>query len=581
MPSPRRAQGGVSRVGGVIGPVLRWGRSVRPRRRHLRADALAGLPGAISNVPDGMASGVLAGVSPVSGLYAAFAGPIAGGLGTSTRLMVITTTSAAALAAGSGISGIAAEDRAGALTLLTVIAGALMLVAGILRLGRYTRFVSHSVMLGFLSGVGVNIIFGQLSDLTGAPTQGSTNLQKAIRVLAHPGRWDLSSLLVGLAALAILVLLSRTRLAVVSALLALAVPTIVVLVFGLDSVTQVEDGGAIPKGFPLPALPDFGQLSGSVLAAAAAVAAIVLVQGAGVAESAPNDDGTSDANQDFVAQGAGNLAAGLFKGMPVGGSVGSTALNVTAGGRTRWAAMWCGIWMAVILVAFSGVVGEVAMPTLAAILIFAGFRSLRPHEVMTIMRTGPNSQIAVIATFGATLLLPVAAAVGLGVVISLLLQLNQEAIDLAVVQLQADEHGRFVEHPPPAHLEPGSVTVLDVYGSLFYAGSRTLQARLPDATGATGASVVLRLRGRTTLGATFFRVASGYAARLEAEGGRLYLTGLDTNLAARLRGTSRDPLTGPALLYEATPVVGESTLAALRDATAWQVRHGGRPTEAP
>ena len=92
---------------------------------------------------------------------------------------------------------------------------------------------------------------------------------------------------------------------------------------------------------------------------------------------------------------------------------------------------------------------------------------------------------------------------GIGLVISLLLQLNQEAIDLAVVQLQVDDEGRFVETPPPARLPSHTVVVLDVYGSLFYAGSRTLQVRLPDPSGAERPAVVLRLRGRTSLGATF------------------------------------------------------------------------------
>ncbi len=215
------------------------------------------------------------------------------------------------------------------------------------------------------------------------------------------------------------------------------------------------------------------------------------------------------------------------------------------------------------------------MPTLAAILIFAGFGSLRPRAVMTILRTGPNSQIAVIATFVATLLLPVAAAVGLGVVISLLLQLNQEAIDLSVVQLVPDGAGGFVEEPAPARLVSDSVLVLDVYGSLFYAGSRTLQARLPDPTGSQRAVVVLRLRGRTTLGATFFTVVSGYAARLDAVGGRLYLTGLDPDVATRLRRPVNDPLTGTARLFEAPPRLGASTTAALEDATTWQVTTAG------
>ena len=130
-------------------------------------------------------------MNPVHGLYASFAGPLAGGLTSSTRLMVITTTSAAALAAGSAVSGVAADQRPEALFLLTVIAGLVMIAAGLLRLGRYTRFVSHSVMIGFLTGVAVNIICGQLADLTGVDAEGAYALAKAFDVITHPGSIDL------------------------------------------------------------------------------------------------------------------------------------------------------------------------------------------------------------------------------------------------------------------------------------------------------------------------------------------------------------------------------------------------------
>ena len=98
-------------IGSALAPVGRWLRAVRPQRSDLRGEIVAGLPGAISRVPDGMAAAVLAGVNPVQGLYASFAGPIAGGLSSNTRLMVITTTSAAALAAGSALQGVAPDNR--------------------------------------------------------------------------------------------------------------------------------------------------------------------------------------------------------------------------------------------------------------------------------------------------------------------------------------------------------------------------------------------------------------------------------------------------------------------------------------
>ena len=159
-----------------------WYGDVRPEKGTIGKEALAGVPGAIGSVPDGMAAAVLAGVNPVFGLYASFAGPIAGGLTASTRLMVITTTSAAALAAGSALAGVDPAERPAALFLLTLLAGVLMLAAGILRLGRYTRFVSHSVMIGFLTGVAVNIVAGQIPDLTGVDAEGRFAVGRALDV---------------------------------------------------------------------------------------------------------------------------------------------------------------------------------------------------------------------------------------------------------------------------------------------------------------------------------------------------------------------------------------------------------------
>ena len=162
----------------LTAPFSSWWRSVRPGPGELKQDAVAGLPRAIGSVPDGMASAVLAGVNPVFGLYASFAGPIAGGLTASTRLMVITTTTASALAAGSPWRRSRPRSRPGSLFLLVIFAGALMVLAGMLKLGRFTRFVSHSVMIGFLTGVGANIIFGQLPDLTGVDARGRSSLPR-------------------------------------------------------------------------------------------------------------------------------------------------------------------------------------------------------------------------------------------------------------------------------------------------------------------------------------------------------------------------------------------------------------------
>jgi len=554
--------------------VRQWLHSVAPRKQDMRADALAGLPGAIASVPDGMAASVLAGVNPVYGLYASAVAPIGGGFTQSTRLMVITTTSAAALAAGSTLSKVSAADRPGSLFLLAIIAGIAMIVAGIFKLGRYVRFVTQSVMVGFLSGVAANIIFGQLGDLTGVDAPGSVALQRAWYVVTHPGEIHGASLLCGLSALALIAVLSRTKIASIGALIALVIPTIAVSVFDISGVATVADGGAIPSGVPLPHVPELRLLSANLVVGALAIAAIVLVQGAGVAESAPNPDRSpSDPNRDFAAQGVANIVSGLFRGIAVGGSVGQTAINVSNGARSRWSTIFSGAWMFVILAAFSGVVGNVVMPTLAAVLIFAAIGAIRFGEASAIWRTGMTSRIAMTSTFIATLMLPIPAAVGFGVAIALLLQLNQEALDLKIIELIPRADGKLEEHEAPRRLRDRDIVVLDVYGSLFYAGARTLQAHLPDPSGVDRPVVVLRLRGRTTLGATFFVILADYAERLAAEGGRLYLSGIDPKLIAQLHGTGRISVSGPVEIEPATQIVGESTAAAYRAGQAWLIGH--------
>ncbi len=555
-------------------------RSAAPDRRFLRQDAVAGIPGAIGSVPDGMASAVLVGVNPIHGLYASFAGPIVGGLSASTRLMVITTTTAAALAAGSALHGVKGADRTEALILLTLLAGAIMVAAGALRLGRFTRFVSYSVMLGFLSGVAVNIVFGQIPGLTGSTETGSVAVAKAFNVVTHPSSIHWQSLVVGLAALAIMFGLANTRIASFSSIVAIVVPTALAAL--MSGVAKVSDSNHIPTGVPRPHLPHLNVLSFDLLTGAVAVAVIVLVQGVGVSESAPNADGSvGEPNRDFIAQGAGNLASGLFAGQPVGGSVGQTALNLAAGARTRWASIFSGIWMLAILVAFSGIVGKVALPTLSAILIYAAASSFRFAEIGTTWRTGVNSQIALAATFIATLLLSVSEAVGVGVALSLLLQLNREALDLKVVEIVSLPDGRPLERPGPAVLTSRSVVVLDIYGSLFYAGAKTLAAQLPDPGEAESPVVVLRLRGRTTLGATASTVLTGYSARLAQHGGRLYLSGVDAGVVSRFHAAGRIDASGPLRLFEATEILGESTTRARDEAEAWLLESGRPPSPGP
>ena len=541
-----------------------------PKGAALRRDAIAGLSSAISNVPDGMANGALLGVSPVHGLYGTMVGPAVGGVLSSTQLMMITTMAAASLAAAQALGDLQGDAHTDGLFAMVIVIGVIQLVAGLFRLGRVLRFVSYSVTTGFLLGVSVLLILNQLPVITGRDAPGGVG--GTIQLLSTPELIHMRSLILASITLTLTLVLPYTTLRNLGRLIAIVLPSLIVLLFGLDDVTLVRDSGDIPQGFPLPALPPLSAFTPQVVSGAFAVAVIILVQSAGVSQSVPNPDGSErSTSRDFTAIGVANVASGLFRGLPVGGSLSGTALNVLYGGESRWAGIFAGLFMALIVLALSGAVGLIAMPALGALLILAGFSSINLRDIRFIFETGWPSWLACGTTFVAMLFLPIQAAVGFGVGLSALLYISRSSTDVSVVELVERDDGQIEERHPPKKLPSEAVIVLDVYGHLFYAGARTLERLLPRPMDASRPVVVLRLRGLTSTGATLLDVLSDYASELASKGGRLYLTGLKPEVHEQINRTNRLDLSGPVTLVEATATRGKFTRRAVAESQAWLV----------
>jgi SulP family sulfate permease len=549
----------------------RWW-SKLPGFAALRHDGLAGLSSAISNVPDGMANGALVGVNPVYGLYATMMGPAVGGLFSSTQLMMISTTAAASLSTSQALGGLQGGARADALFVMVMLAGAFQILFGFLGLGRLIRFVSYSVTTGFLSGVSVLLILNQLPVITGYEPTGGNRIVQTFDLLLNLGQISLISLILAALTLALAVLLPRTPLGNFGRLAAIAIPSLLAASLGLSDVEIVEDVGEIPPGIPLPFLPSLSSLDFDVITGALAVALVILVQGAGVSQSVPNPDGSRrSTSRDFIAQGAANVASALFRGLPVGGSHSATALNVIYGAQSRWAVVLAGVFMVLIVMAFPGLVSYIAMPALGALLILAGFTSLNPQDIRSVWHAGWPSRLAAGGTFLAALFLSIQVAVGIGVLLSALLYVSRASTDVSLVELVERPDGRIEEQEPPKRLPSNVVTVLDVYGHLFYAGAQTLERLLPMSQGARKPAVVLRLRGLTTAGVTLQDVLANYADKLAEVDGQLYLTGISERVHNQVVRTGKLRLSGPVQVYDATPIRGQSTRQAVDDARTWLV----------
>ena len=541
------------------------------RRESTRDDAMAGVVLGVESVPDGLASGLLAGVNPVAGLYGYLFGMVGGALFTSTAYMTVQATGAMSIiVADVGLGD--RDDPARSLFTLTILTGVVMIVAGLLRLGSMLRFVSKSVMTGFVTAVGINIVLGQVEDFTGYEADGGGRSTRTLDTLIHPGRIDLATLTVGVATIVGIVWLQRTRLGALGLVVAVAGGSVLAAIFGaLDrDVAEVGDIADVPASLPLPELPLLGEVPG-LLVPAMSLAFVGLVQGAGVAAGFPNPDGSRpDASQDFVGQGAGNLLSGFFQGMPVGGSMSASSLAVNAGARSRAALLYASVVMALVVVVLSDAVERVAMPALAGLLIVVGIGTVKPARVLAVARTGPVPLTVMTITLVLTMVIPLQYAVLVGVALSVLLFVIGQSSRLVTRRIELLDDGRMREVSPPDELGAGDVVILQPYGPIFFATASVLLDQMPEVTDASRRSVViLRIRGADEAGSTLLDTLSTYARSLREVDSRLKVVTDNERVIEQLEETGAIDAIGADGVYRGTDIVGDALRRAYADAVEW------------
>jgi len=551
--------------------VVRWF-----RRGTVRDDAVAGLVLGVQSVPDGLATGLLAGVNPLAGLYAYLVGTITGALVTSSVFMVVQGTGAMAMVISDVDPVHRSSDPARALFTLSILTGVVMLAAGLLKLGSVLRFVSNAVMVGFINAVGVNIVLGQLQNLTGFAADGANRVTRAIDTVLSPGDLHWQSVAVGISTILLIILLERTPLGALGLVVAVIATSAAAHWLGWSEVATLHDLGVSTDRLPTPAWPLLSEIPVLIIPALS-LAFVGLVQGAGISANFVNPDGTyGDASRDFVGQGAASIAAGVFQGMPVGGSVSASALSKAAGARTRLAAVFAGLVMAVVIVAFGNAVGALAMPALAGLLILIGIRTVKPADLQSVWRTGLVQKVVLSVTFVLTMVIPLQYAVLVGVGVSMVLHVIRQSNQVSIRRRVRDEEGHLVEVDPPAELPAAEVVVLQPYGSLFFAAAPTFEAALPAVVDTSrGSAVILRLRGRSDLGTTFMDVLLRYAVALRAVGSRLVIVTDSERIREQLLATGTTDVIGTDNVYSADHRVGATVQRASDDAQAWVDAGGG------
>jgi len=543
-------------------------------RKTIVSDSVAGLTLGIESIPDAMASGLLAAVNPINAVYAVMLATPVGAFFASSVFMSVQTTSAMSLIVASVPQVHTGENAMESLFALAIISGMIMLVLGLLKLGSMLRFVPNSVMTGFVNGIAILIILGQLGDLTGYDTQGPNKVAQTIDLLRNLDQVDLATLMVGVATILLIVVLEKTRLKSFGIVVALIVASLLVPLFDWGSVALVGDIAEIPDSLPRPALPPLS-LFPALIIPALSLALVGLVQGAGVSQNYVNPDGNyPDPSGDFTGQGVANIAAGLFQGMPVGGSLSATALVHSSGAKSRFANIFAGITIVIALLLFGGAISALAMPALAGLLIVVGFGTLKIDEINLVWKTGTVQQTVMVITFIFTLLIPLQYAVLLGVALAILLFVFNQSNKITVKEWTLSEGQLPVEHDAPEVLPPNEITVLVPYGSLFFAAAATFEEELPAIGEDTHNSVIiLWLRGRTELGSTFLGVLDRYAEELHAQESKLMLAGIGSFSKGVIEQTGQIKVYGRENVFEATEVVGESIVEAYHAAEKWIAEH--------
>ncbi|MFT5949268.1 MAG: SulP family sulfate permease, partial [Paracoccaceae bacterium] len=333
---------------------------------NIRGDLLAGLVVALALIPEAIAFSIIAGVDPKVGLYASFSIAVVTAIAGGRPGMISAATAATAVLMVTLVRDHGLEY----LLATTVLAGVIQIAAGALRLGGLMRFVSRSVMTGFVNALAILIFMAQLPELTGVPY--------------------LTYVMVA-AGLGIIYLLPYLTRAIPSPLVCILVLTAVSLSFGLDSLRTVSDMGDLPDTLPIFLLPDipltFETLQ-IILPYAVAVAAVGLLESLMTATIVDDlTDTPSNKNRECVGQGTANIVTGFMGGMAGCAMIGQSMINVKSGGRGRLSCFVAGVFLLILVVVLGDWVGMIPMAALVAIMImvsvgtfsWSSIRALRDH----------------------------------------------------------------------------------------------------------------------------------------------------------------------------------------------------------
>ncbi len=538
----------------------------------------------LMGVPQAIAYALIAGLPPVAGLYAAALPAVLGSAFRSSSQVVVGPTNALSLLVGGALlaAGLANDpDQAWTSAIaLALLVGVFQLAAGLLRLGSIVDYISRAVVLGYITGAGLLIGFGQLGNITNTPmVRGDVwvRLQSWIGGLQDA---DIRTIGLALGTALGLLLMRRFTPKVPGTVVVLGGGILLSWAFDFQSmgISVAGDLAPVPQGLPPLTLPSTDPtLWTTLLPAAFAATVLSLVESSSVARSIAAQTGERlDMNKEFVGTGLANVAAGFTGGYPVSGSLARSSIAFRVGAH-RLGAMLSGVFVLVVLLLLGPVVDLTPIASLAGLLLVVAGNLVDVGAIRQVMRALPGDRLAFVATLAGTWLLPLDAAIYLGVALSIILFLRRVR-HLKVRELvirddrfrEANDADSALTGPVPENGVDGRcrhIRVLHVEGNLFFGAASELQEAL-DASVRDPAihAVVVRLKRARGMDYTTAGVLTAARERMASKGRHLILAGMTPGTMALFDELGVSEAFGPDALFPTRSEWFFAMEAALREA---------------
>ncbi len=493
-------------------------------------DITSGIIVAIIALPLSIALALASGVKPEQGIYTAiFAGFIVSLLGGS-RVQIAGPTAAFATI----VAGIVAKSGTDGLIIATLLAGLMLILMGFFKLGLLIRYIPFTITIGFTAGIAVSILVGQIKDFLGitylSGLETVDTLDKLHAVVLSFGSLNVQALLVGMVALAVLLLWPKVSKRIPASLIAVLVGVLMVQGLGLH-VNTIGDLYTVAQGLPAFRLP---ALSYSRIAmmfpdaiTIALLAAIESLLSCVVADGMINSHHNS--NMELIAQGLGNIVSVLFGGIPATGAIARTAANVKNGGRTPVAGMVHSVVLLLVLLSLMSYAALIPMPVIAAILFVVAYNMSSWRTFAKLCKTAPKSDILVLViTFIFTVVFDLVVAIGVGMVLVCILfvkRMTEETGVRAWVDADKLEMGNGVEVPLRTR-------VYELDGPLFFGVADKLTTNLNTAD---CKCIILRMRSVNCIDITALNALEQIFAGCRKKGVTLVLSHLNAQPESMLK----------------------------------------------